>query len=134
MCIPIYHAVVVQVLVESSSISSDSVKLACLMYGYPRNSLQPVWTHGLDTVLNDSRYTITMSNVNLLSGNSVRSTDMVMSYLTVNDTTEENSGEYTCTVQGNSSTVIINSLSAGRTKHAQIPYPFKFLTLSLSLY
>ena len=82
-------------------------ELVCAVYGYPRDSSGPVWTHGSDTVQDDDRISINVTNAGLLSGGSVSSTNSVESRLTISNVTEEDSGEYTCSVQGNSSTVTL---------------------------
>ena len=85
--------------------SGESFKLGCTVYGYPHNSMPPVWTHGSDVVLNDGRHNITSSNAHLLAGGSVKSTDAVVSYLTVRGMADiQSAGKYRCSVQGNSST------------------------------
>ena len=86
---------------------STEAELVCAVYGYPRDSSSPVWTNGSDPVQDGDRISITVASASLLSGSSVSSTNRVESRLTISNVTEEDSGEYTCSVQGNSSTVTL---------------------------
>ena len=92
---------------------NTKVELVCEVYGYPRDSSSPVWTHGSDPVQDDDRISITVTSASLLSGSSVSSTNRVESRLTISNVIEEDSGEYTCSVQGNSSTVTLTVESGG---------------------
>ena len=87
---------------------STDVELVCEVYGYPRDSFGPVWTHGSDPVQDGDRISITVASASLLSGSSVSSTNRVESRLTISNVTEEDSGEYTCSVQGNSSFITLS--------------------------
>ena len=120
MCIMYDHynyTVVVQV--ESSETvytvgsCNTKVELVCEVYGYPRDSSSPVWTHGSDPVQDGDRISINVTSASLLSGSSVSSTNRVESHLTISNVTEEDTGEYTCSVQGNSSTVTLTVESGG---------------------
>ena len=111
------YTVVVQV--ESSETvytvgsCNTEVELVCEVYGYPRDSSGPVWIHGSDTVTDDCWHTINVASASLLSGSSVSSTNRVESRLTISNVPEEDTGEYTCSVQGNSSTVTLTVESGG---------------------
>ena len=80
--------------------------LECGVYGYPRDSSPPVWTHGSDELYN-GRYTTTVTNAGLLSGNSISTTERVVSQLTITNVTANDSGDYTCSWQGNSTTTTL---------------------------
>ena len=86
---------------------SDKVELVCEVYGYPRDSSLPVWTHGRDAIQNECRHTITVSNTHLLGGRSIPINERVVSVLSIVNVVEDDGGEYTCSVTGNSSTVIL---------------------------
>ena len=83
---------------------STEAVLKCEVYGYPRNSSPPVWTHGSDE-LHNGRYTTTVTKAGLLSGNSISTTVRVVSQLTITNVNANDSGDYTCSWQGNSTTV-----------------------------
>ena len=68
---------------------STDVELVCKVYGYPRDSSGPVWTHGSDPVQDCDRISITVTSASLLSGSSVSSTNRVESRLTISIVTEE---------------------------------------------
>ena len=87
-------------------VGSDVV-LECEVYGYPRDSSPPVWTwSGGD--LQSGRFTTSVTNAHLLNDtNSVSSSESVVSELTISNATEGDSGEYTCSVQGNTTSVSI---------------------------
>ena len=108
-------AVVVEVESESSPTvktrESTDVELVCEVYGYPHDSSSPVWTHGSDPVQDGDRISITVTSASLLSGSSVSSTNRVVSRLTISNVTEEDSGPYTCSVQGNNSTITLTVVS-----------------------
>ena len=78
--------------------------LKCEVYGYPRDSSPPVWTRGSDE-LHNGRYITTVTNAGLLSGNSISTTERVVSQLTITNVTANDSGDYTCSWQGNSTTI-----------------------------
>ena len=82
---------------------STEAVLKCEVYGYPRNSSPPVWTHGSDELHNGT----TVSNAGLLSGNSISTTERVVSQLTITNVTANDSGDYTCSWQGNTTTVTL---------------------------
>ena len=84
----------------------SEVNLTCEIYGYPRNSSSPVWTRGSDKLQGD-RYTTTVINAGHLSGSSISSTERVVSQLTIRNVTEDDSGEYTCSVPGNGTTATL---------------------------
>ena len=86
---------------------STEAELVCAVYGYLRDSSSPVWTHGSDPVLDGDRISITVTSASLLSGSSISSTNRVESHLTISNVTEEDTGEYTCSVQGNSSSITL---------------------------
>ena len=79
---------------------STEAVLECEVYGYPQDSSPPVWTHGSDELRNGTKVT----NAGLLSGNSISTTERVVSQLTITNVT---SGDYTCSWQGNSTTVTL---------------------------
>ena len=82
--------------------SSEAV-LECEVYGYPCDSYPPVWSHGSDELHNGTKVT----NAGLLSGNSISTTERVVSQLTITNVTANDSGHYTCSWQGNSTTVTL---------------------------
>ena len=88
------------------------VNLVCEIYGYPHDYSFPVWTRGSDKLQND-RYTTTVINAGLLSGSSISSTERVVSQLTISNVTEDDSGEYTCSVDGNSTTATLTVVLEG---------------------
>ena len=91
--------------VSSESVVEGSVVvLSCEVYGYPRNSSSPVWTSSHD--LQSGRFSVS-SNSDLLTGDSVALSDRVISQLTIVNVTMEDAGEYTCSVQGNSTTITL---------------------------
>ena len=61
---------------------STEAVLECEVYGYPHDSSPPVWTHGSDELYN-VRYTTTVTNGGLLSGNSISTTKRVVFQLTI---------------------------------------------------
>ena len=85
---------------------STEAVLKCEVYGYPRDSSPPVWTHGSDE-LHNGRYTTTVTNAGLLSGNSISTTVRVVSQLTIFCVSPSDSGDYTCSWQGNTTTVTL---------------------------
>ena len=97
----------------SKMVSADegsTVVLSCEVYGYLHDSSPPVWTSSERTSddLNSGRFTTTLTNARLLSGNSVSSTERVVSQLTIVNVTGDDSGTYyTCSVEGNSTTVTV---------------------------
>ena len=92
----------------------------CEVYGYPRDSSLPVWTHGRDAIQNECRHTITVSNATLLSGRNISSDESVVSVLSIVNVTANDAGEYTCSVTGNSSTVIL-AVNPGKYMNMYIP-------------
>ena len=84
----------------------SEVTLSCEIYGYPRDSSPPVWTSTSDE-LQSGRFTTAVTDVGPLNGSSISTTERVVSQLTINNVTEGDSGEYTCSVQGNSTTVTL---------------------------
>ena len=79
--------------------------LWCEVYGYPRDSSPPVWTWS-GGELSDSSTTTVTDNSGLLSGaNSVPFSERVVSQLTIHCASEGDSGEYTCSVPGNSTSL-----------------------------
>ena len=91
---------------------SSRVSLTCEIYGYPHNSSSPVWTRGSDKLQND-RYTTTVIDAGLMSGSSISSTERVVSQLTIRNVTEDDSGEYTCSVPGNGTTATLTVVLEG---------------------
>ena len=88
------------------------VVLECEVYGYPRDSSPPVWTwSGGD--LQSGRFTTSVTNAPLLNGSSVSSSESVVSKLTISNATDGESGDYTCSVEGNATSV---SLTIGGPK------------------
>ena len=110
LSIPLYTGVLyysVFVGVESSGVmvreERSVIVLTCEVYGYPRDSSPPVWSSpGRD--LQTERFNITLSNGDRLMSDSVPDTERVVSQLTITDVTEEDEGEYTCSVEGQSDT------------------------------
>ena len=102
-------AVIVEV--ESSGLvvreDSEVIVLTCEVYGYPRNSSPPKWSSpGRD--LETGRFNTTLSNTGLLTDGSVSSTEkVVVSQLTIYCASETDEGEYTCSVDGQSATMIL---------------------------
>ena len=89
---------------QQVSLSEGSeLVLLCEVYGYPRDSSPPVWTLSGDELSDRSITT------GLLSGaSSVPSTERVVSQLTISNATEGDSGEYTCSVSGNSTSINVD--------------------------
>ena len=97
------------VIIEAVTvITGDSTQalMECEVYGYPRDSSPAVWTRGSDE-LHNGRYTTTMTNGGLLSNSSISTTEKVLSQLTITNVTANDSGDYTCSWQGNSTTVTL---------------------------
>ena len=92
------------------------VTLSCEIYGYPRDSSSPVWTSSVWTSdeLQSGRFTTTVTNAGLLNGSSISTTERVVSQLTIFCATEKDSGEYTCFVEGNSTTVTLSIAGIAR--------------------
>ena len=87
------------VIIEIVTGESSEDVLKCEVYGYPCNPSPPVWILRSDE-LHNGRYTTTVTNAGLLSGNS-------MSTTRVFNVTANDSGDYTCSWQGNSTTVTL---------------------------
>ena len=87
----------------------SEVSLSCEIYGYPRDSSSPVWTSSVWTSdeLQSGRFTTTVTNTGLLNSSSISTTERIVSQLTIFCASERDSGEYTCSVQGNSTTVTL---------------------------
>ena len=85
---------------------STEAVLECEVYGYLCDSSSPVWTHE-SVELHNGRYTTTLTNAGLLSGNSISTTERVVSQLTITNVTVNDSGDYTCSWQGNTTTVTL---------------------------
>ena len=102
------HTVVIEAESPVTLVTGESTEavLECEVYGYPRDSSPPVWTHGSDE-LHNGRYTTTVTNAGLLSGNSISITERVVSQLTITNVTANDSGDYTCSWQGNTTTVTL---------------------------
>ena len=102
------HTVVIEAESPVTVFTGESTEavLECEVYGYPHDSSPPVWTHGSDK-LHNGRYTTTVTNAGLLSGNSISTTERVVSQLTITNVTVNDSGDYTCSWQGNSTTVAL---------------------------
>ena len=102
------HTVVIEADSQVTVFSGESTEavLECEVYGYPHNSSPPVWTHGSDE-LHNGRYTTTVTNAGLLSGNSISTTERVVSQLTIANVTANDSGDYTCSWQGNTTIVTL---------------------------
>ena len=92
----------------------SEVTLSCELYGYPRDSFPPVWT-STSNELQSGRFTTTVTNAGLLNVSSVSTTEKVVSQLTISNVTERDSGEYTCSVQGNSTTVKLDIITGKST-------------------
>ena len=97
----------------------SKVTLSCEIYGYPRNSSPPVWTSTSDE-LQSGRFTTAVTDVRPLNGNSISTTERVVSQLTIFCVSERDSGEYTCSVQGNSTTVTISITDRGTARYLLI--------------
>ena len=95
------------------------VTLSCKIYGYPRDSSLPVWTSTSDE-LQCGRFTTTVTDVRPLNGSSISTTERVVSQLTIRNVTEGDSGEYTCSVQGNSTTVTLSITDRGTARYLLI--------------
>ena len=106
----LYNTVLVEGRVFTDTVSE--VTLSCEIYGYPRDSSPPVWTSTSDE-LQSGRFTTTVTNAGLLNGSSISTTERVVSQLTIRNVTERDSGEYTCSVQGNSTTTTPIRIGAG---------------------
>ena len=83
----------------------SEVVLWCEMYGYPRDSSPPVWTWSGGELSDRSTTTVTDSNGLLSGASSVSFTERVVSQLTILCASEGDSGEYTCSVPGNSTSL-----------------------------
>ena len=101
-----YTVIIETVTVITGESTQLQAVLKCEVYGYPRDTSPPVWTHGSDE-LHNGRYTTTVTNAGLLSGNSISTTERVVSQLTITNVTANDSGDYTCSWQGNSTTVTL---------------------------
>ena len=101
-----YTVIIETVTVISGESTQLQAVLKCEVYGYPRDSSPPVWTHGSDK-LHNGRYTTTVTNAGLLSDSSISTTERVVSQLTITNVTVNDSGDYTCSWQGNSTTVTL---------------------------
>ena len=85
----------------------SDVVLECEVYGYPRDSYPPVWTWSGGDLQSD-RVNIYLSKADLLTdAGSISSSGRVVSTLTIRNVTGEDSGEYTCSAQGNTLSVTI---------------------------
>ena len=106
---------------------STEAVLECEVYGYPRDSSPPVWTHGSDE-LHNGRYTTTVTNASLLidsymgsgyslpSSNSISTTERVVSQLTIFCVSEADEGNYTCSLRGNHTNITL-SVVEGNCMH-----------------
>ena len=101
-----YTVIIEIVTVITGESTQLQAVLKCEVYGYPHDSSPPVWTHGSDE-LHNGRYNTTVTNAGLLSGNSISTTERVVSQLTITNVTVNDSGDYTCSWQGNSTTVTL---------------------------
>ena len=96
----------------------SEVTLSCEIYGYPRDSSPPVWTSSVrtrDELQSSNRFATTVTDVGPLNSSSISTTERVVSQLTISNVTERDSGEYTCSVQGNSTTTTPIIVGAGIT-------------------
>ena len=91
----------------------SKVTLSCKIYGYPRDPSPPVWTFSERTSdeLQSGRFNTAVTDVRPLNGSSISTTERVVSQLTIRNVTEGDSGEYTCSVQGNSTTVTLDIIT-----------------------
>ena len=87
-----------------------NVVLVCEVYGYLRNSIQPQWTF-MDDILPNNTIIIFLNNNNMglfyESSGLDSTTGRLESYLAIITVSEENFGDYTCSVEGNSSSVTL---------------------------
>ena len=106
----------------------SKVTLSCEIYGYPRDSSPPVWTSSVWTSgeLQSGRFNTAVTDVRPLNGSSISTTERVVSQLTIRNVTERDSGEYTCSVQGNSTTVRLTGRGTAR-------YLLIIISMSVSL-
>ena len=112
------HSGTVGVEVDTPTLLNGSLKLSCEVYGYLRSSSHPVWTAGNDVVQNDERHKVTVENVYLLSYyRRVSLLKRVVSHLTIIKVTNQDLGDYTCSIQGNSSRVTVSNFENGRNTH-----------------
>ena len=95
------HTVVIEAESPVTVFTGESTEavLKCEVYGYPRDSSPPVWINGSNTT--------NVTNAGLLSGNSISTTERVVSQLTITNVTANDSGDYTCFWQENSTTVAL---------------------------
>ena len=98
--------VIVEAVSSESVVEGSVVVLSCEVYGYPRNSSSPVWTSSESHDLQSGRFSIS-NNSRRLTGDSVAFNDRVISRLTIVNVTMEDAREYTCSVQGNSTTITL---------------------------
>ena len=113
-------AVIVEVGIPLKVDIGGSAILVCEVYGYLRNSMQPQWTFMDDILPNND-------NMGILYENSFpdSTTGRLKSYLAIITVSEENFGDYTCSVEGNSSSV---TLRRGKFRHTCI-HAFSYFEL-----
>ena len=97
----------------------SEVTLSCEVYGYPRDSSPPAWT-STSGELQSGRFNTTVTNAGLLNGSSISTTERVVSQLTIFCVSERDSGEYTCSMQGNSTTVTLSITDRGTARYLLI--------------
>ena len=86
----------------------SEVVLWCEVYGYPRDSSPPVWTWSGGELSDRSTTTVTGSDGLLSGASSVSFSERVVSQLTISNATEGDSGEYKCSVPGNSTSINVD--------------------------
>ena len=99
--------VVVDVQHVGLQVREGTAILICEVYGYPRDSFPPKWSSpGRD--LTTCKFSTELNNGDRLSNGSISSYDKVVSELSIcTNLTHEDEGEYTCSVEGQSSTTSI---------------------------
>ena len=107
---------VVDVQYVGLQVREGTAILICEVYGYPRDSSPPKWSSpGRD--LTTCKFSTELNNGDRLSNNgSISSYDKVVSELSIcTNLTQEDEGEYTCSVEGKSSTT---SIYIGKLQHS----------------
>ena len=112
----LFAAVIVEVDIPSKVDIGGNIILVCKVYGYLRNSMQPQWTFMDDIVPNNS-IKIFLNEMGLHKSVLDSTTGRLESYLAIITVLEENFGDYTCSVEGNSSSV---TLRRGKFRHAPL--------------
>ena len=99
---------VVDVQYVGLQVREGTAILICEVYGYPRDSSPPKWSSPGRDLTTCKFSTELTSNGDRLSDGSISSYDKVLSQLSIcTNLTHKDEGEYTCSVEGKSSTTSI---------------------------